>query len=417
MAIEILPTKILYVCQDPIDVVNRKTGITIRARPAFPVDPNKTGTINTARRWAGNPKNSQDKYIAKVEFEEDNNPIEKVFIYSYEHRKDNLVFKVVLNDKYIVDFRPEQVLDVMSNGIIDKGNVDDKLVWAKVGSTMTLVREAGEEVQNIRKIEASMKKDVEAGIRTESGAYKSLPLAERKASGLYKTASETLILSFGQMVSAIQYDHKYDYYARNHNWLGECVFSLREKVATYVELGYDCNKDGTLISDEAKKYDRWQIMTEEERSKGLLELAINPPRCVKNISAVKKIKDIAGYDLLKDTVDSIVNDTEKYKNVHRLKEVRIPVKDITLSKYGIGEDENIDYLLDYSPKKENIKGYIIDESKVITEHNFHSEKFISLYCIVFFYEDLRLKLYNIADPAMRTVFQEIDAKIRKDLGI
>lgn len=130
-------------------------------KSAFPVDPDKEKTVETARKWAG------AKY---KEVEVDNNPISDVEIISLEERGNGgRAYKVLVHGKYVVDLREDCVLDAIREHRIEKGIIYGmQFVWMKYGANIKLIEYNSVEY-NIVKANSSAPKV------TKVPAYKLVP--------------------------------------------------------------------------------------------------------------------------------------------------------------------------------------------------------------------------------------------------
>jgi hypothetical protein len=184
-----LPKKITYVCNGGIvEKDDIKGDRDIEAMDAFPVDPEREKTVQTARKWAGNKSNSDGVFIKNVEFETDNSPITDIIIHDYDYRQDRVVYKVIVRDKYAVDLRHEHLMDVITNSKIENGVIHADMVWAKMGSQMNLIMVGGETYNEIVEKDKETAKQIAEGTLTTSGGKVSLHKDTKLKVGFFENA-------------------------------------------------------------------------------------------------------------------------------------------------------------------------------------------------------------------------------------
>ena len=106
---------------------------------SFPVDTDKH--TDTARKWAlGYNSNSLDQPIT---YQYENTPVKNVRITGVDHRHNTFVYKAVVHDKFYIDLAPDEVLDIMQNSNITNGIIGCDMIFAKVHSTVKLIRVGG----------------------------------------------------------------------------------------------------------------------------------------------------------------------------------------------------------------------------------------------------------------------------------
>lgn len=109
----------------------------IKVLPAFPVDSFADQSAHyVAEKWASARSDpSRNKVIVP------NDPITSVRILRIEERGNGgRAYKVLLDDKYLVDLREDVVIDTMlKEGIAPGGIINNKLIWVKHNTQMRLV--------------------------------------------------------------------------------------------------------------------------------------------------------------------------------------------------------------------------------------------------------------------------------------
>lgn len=236
-----IPKKITYVCNGGIvEKDDIKGNRDIEAMDAFPVDPSREKTVQTARKWAGNKSNSDGVFIKNVEFETDNSPITGIIIHDYDYRQDRVVYKVIVRDKYAVDLRHEHLMDVITNSKIENGVIHADMVWAKIGSQMNLIMVGGETYNEIVDKDKETAKQLAAGTLRSSGGKVSVPKETKLKVGFFGNAHNKFF-SLGKHTSSEFV--KIEYGERNyHDCTIEYTFKKDSpfKNTMITSTGYGC---------------------------------------------------------------------------------------------------------------------------------------------------------------------------------
>jgi len=109
-------------------------------RPWFFANGNSEGPMNTARKNAGNIKNSVGKYIPDIEFLVDNVPMYDSKVIKFYCDSSCVV---ELEGKYEVEIHVHHMTDVIMFGHIENGIIKSPLVWVVNGSQLVLVHYEG----------------------------------------------------------------------------------------------------------------------------------------------------------------------------------------------------------------------------------------------------------------------------------
>lgn len=151
-----IPENVLYVCNKKLMDVKVKKSDTVvdDIFNSFPVDPLKKNTVQTARKWAtGNRWSHQTtEYLPEIEFTHPNTPIFGVKIVSFDHRQTDTTFKAIVHDRFYVDIKIKHLMDVMSNSSITNNVIGCGMLWIKLGSQMSLVRDGCDEHEELKKL-------------------------------------------------------------------------------------------------------------------------------------------------------------------------------------------------------------------------------------------------------------------------
>lgn len=141
-----IPEKIVYVCKKSESITPKFSDtdeefFSTSAMPAFPVDPVKENTLETARNWAaGRGYNSNDEVHKEVEML--NEPIYEVQIVDLEIRGEGgRAYKAIVHGSFLVDIREDVILEAMLEKGIRQGSfISCNFIWCRVGTQMKLVR-------------------------------------------------------------------------------------------------------------------------------------------------------------------------------------------------------------------------------------------------------------------------------------
>lgn len=141
-----IPEKILYVCKQSESITPKFSDtdeefFSTSAMPAFPVDPTRENTVESARKWAqGYGYNSKDEVHKEVEMP--NEPIYEVQIVDLEIRGEGgRAYKAIVHGSFLVDIREDVILEAMLEKGIRQGNfISCNFIWCRVGTQMKLVR-------------------------------------------------------------------------------------------------------------------------------------------------------------------------------------------------------------------------------------------------------------------------------------
>lgn len=136
-----IPKNITFYCQKQQHkiTINYTNTVLEDIFSSFPVDTDKH--TDTARKWAlGYNSNSLDQPIS---YQYENSPVKNVRITGVDHRHNTFVYKAVVYDKFYIDLAPDEVLDIMQNSNITNGIIGCDMIFAKVRSTVKLIRVGG----------------------------------------------------------------------------------------------------------------------------------------------------------------------------------------------------------------------------------------------------------------------------------
>lgn len=152
-----IPDKVTYVCAPEREVLvgckwdisyyEQDKNIREKVLPAFPVDSSNEKTMKTAIAWASQPGykyvNGQHTTITNTHtsYETENKPIKNVRVLSLEERGNGgRAYKVMIG-KYYVDLREDVLMDVLlQTGVSPGGILNGEFIWAKIGTSMKLIR-------------------------------------------------------------------------------------------------------------------------------------------------------------------------------------------------------------------------------------------------------------------------------------
>lgn len=136
-----IPKNITFYCQKQQHkiTVSHTNTVLEDIFSSFPVDTDKH--TDTARKWAlGYNSNSLDQPIS---YQYENSPVKNVRITGVDSRHNTFVYKAVVYDKFYIDLAPDEVLDIMQNSNITNGIIGCDMIFAKVRSTVKLIRVGG----------------------------------------------------------------------------------------------------------------------------------------------------------------------------------------------------------------------------------------------------------------------------------
>jgi len=85
---------------------------------AYPIEKGNTKALKSAKWWATQYRSNKPGPIVDIHGVTNN-----VKVIDYNHRKSNTVFKVLVNDKYIMDLRDRHLLEIMQTNGIHKGGI------------------------------------------------------------------------------------------------------------------------------------------------------------------------------------------------------------------------------------------------------------------------------------------------------
>lgn len=141
-----IPEKILYVCKKSERITPKFSDtdeefFSTSAMPAFPVDPDKENTVETARKWAQGYSYHNPEEVHK-EVEMPNEPIYEVQIVDLEVRSEGgRAYKAIVHGSFLVDIREDVILEAMLEKGIRQGSfISCNFIWCRVGTQMKLVR-------------------------------------------------------------------------------------------------------------------------------------------------------------------------------------------------------------------------------------------------------------------------------------
>jgi len=164
-----LPKNITYICKQNFkDVSIKRTDDVLEdVFETFATNSENENQKETALRWAKGY--SGDVTTIVPEFQYSNDPIYNVKIVNVEYRSQSgAVFKAVVHDKFLVDLRPDILMDVIANGEIKNSTIICGMLWASCGSQFKLIRENSEEHLSLTQFEEKTKvklskKDIKPG--------------------------------------------------------------------------------------------------------------------------------------------------------------------------------------------------------------------------------------------------------------
>jgi len=140
-----IPEKILYVCKKSQQIKPKfdeveESFFETKAHPAFPVDPSREKTIETARSWARGTY-WQSKEEVAAEFEMVNEPMKLQLIGLEVRSQGGRAWKVIAREKFYVDLREDILLEaILTCGVEKNGFINGEFIWTRTGSQMKLVR-------------------------------------------------------------------------------------------------------------------------------------------------------------------------------------------------------------------------------------------------------------------------------------
>ena len=142
-----IPEKIVYICKAEKTITphfgdTNEEFFKTAAKPAFPVDPNKTATVETARSWATRYNYNEEVNTQPIEIEMSNEPIYEVQLVDLEIRAEGgRAYKAIVHGSFLVDIREDVMLEAMLVKGVRQGTfIASSFIWARVGSQMKLVR-------------------------------------------------------------------------------------------------------------------------------------------------------------------------------------------------------------------------------------------------------------------------------------
>jgi hypothetical protein len=141
-----IPKKISYVYSDSEEVSYGSANIDkffipffnkITVYPTYVVDAESKNPLQNAIKWA--KRNTSKEVVIDTL---DNNPIDNIKILSLDVRKNGgRAYKVLIDDKYYVDFREDALLDsIFEAGINSGGKLNGQYIWAHQSSQFKLIK-------------------------------------------------------------------------------------------------------------------------------------------------------------------------------------------------------------------------------------------------------------------------------------
>lgn len=302
-----IPKSVLYVCKKDVKDVRARRGDSVYDDifESFPVDPDRENTVQTARRWAQNIyQRTNDNLMPEIEFLRENSPIYNIKVVGYSHRQNDTTFKAIIDDQFYVDLRIPHLMDVISNGSIVNGVITCGMIWIKNASTMTLVRENGDEHKELLE---------QAKVIDEKP--KKIPMKDLVPGKIYSNKNDTYLfigasnkVKLLQMYSGRWESHGYSYprtYVHKDYGAEEVSGSyLIERYWNY--SGYKCG----IFSRDSEDFDS-HIPTVTKSVTLYMESLDNKDHDVKN-PMKDKIAEFLKYKVSGDFRSMVIRETTKY---------------------------------------------------------------------------------------------------------
>lgn len=264
-----IPEKIIYIhAYDEELPEKRYLGI---CRPAYVSDAVNNKTIETGKRWAlgYNYNHRKEEDIILDEFE--NNPFSGVKLFELEKRSEGgRAYKVLVHDKYYVDFREDVLVDCMLNARIsgqkEYALIEGEFIFARVGAEMKLVR-IGSDLHN-ELIQSTQEKTKKKISKLEIGKLYS---SRNSESAIY--CGQAHILSFDFDIRYAPYGYSYrpniEYiYAdhpeiiKMHMWLRWNTWNKLEDLDD-IKYGVYFTKSHSFINESDKVIIKPELLTEK----------------------------------------------------------------------------------------------------------------------------------------------------------
>jgi hypothetical protein len=278
--------------------------------PVFVVDTDNSKTMETAEYWAGKP----------ISYEQcSNDIITNPVIQEIEYRGEGgRAYKTIINGKYLIDFREDQLIYVLLNEGINKGIMKGKFQFGIMGSQMKLLAIGSPEYEEA--VKGSNLKEMKK-------------ITEFKVGHRYETAGGSVAIYLGSAyIPDIRVEREYDncFGSSRKHYIKVTKSSQRGKMQIWYEVPRWLDKREQ--SKEITDFRTWSISVKKTFA------AVIDKGLAKNIPTIEEIKKKSQWEMENpdDSTRRCFNDLPLRMKAYRSQDLSLMLMDAD-KKPDIGE--------------------------------------------------------------------------------